>query len=204
MESEKSSKKLKYLQFLGSKKFLLILQQYDLEPLKYNSFFALHLLTVASQSNGIKEGHIKIEYVFSTESHFTKDVMGPKLIFGFYTNTYALIENTNRSTRSSAPIRNLNDYSFVDFKNAYTFRKFLLNQELQMKHLPGYTWNDISADKLNITYEKPIKSERENYFYEIIIEKNPELSHFLDFHFMNLEYHKENQENVSLIKKIKI
>ena len=201
------NKKSKYLQFLGSKNFPIILEQYNLAPLKYNKFIALHLLSISSQCNGIKEGHITLEYVFSTEEHFTKNTLGPKLNFSFYMNSYALIENTNRSTRSSATIRNLNDFTSGDFKNAFSFKKFLLNQELQMKHLPGHTWSSVASDKININYEKPKKSEREDYFYEIIIEKNPELSNFLDFHFISTDLNNNNnthQTNGNHIKKMKL
>lgn len=200
------NKKSKYLQFLGSKEFPLILGQYQLEPLKYNKFIALHLLSIASQSNGIREGRIKIEYVTSTEMHFTQGILGPKLRFSFFMNNYALIENTNKSTRSSVTIRNVNDFTSRDFKNAYTFRNFLLNQELQMKHLPGHTWNSVTFDEININYKKPIKSERENYFYEIIIDNNSELKNFLDFHFMNIDLKNKtiHQTDVFNVKKIKI
>lgn len=200
------NKKSKYLQFLGSKNFPIILKEYNLEFLKHNKFIALHLLSIATQSNGIKEGHIRLEYVFSTEDHFTKDTLGPKLNFSFYMNSYALIENTNTSTRSSAKIRNLNDFTSVDFKNAYSFKKFLLNQELQMKHLPGHTWKSVMFDKIDINYKKPVKIERENYFYEIIIDNNPELKNFLDFYFMNIDLKNKivHQTDVFNVKKIKI
>ena len=190
--------KEKYLNLLGSKVFPDILEASILEPLKFNKLMVAHIVTIGAQCNGIKEGGCNIKYVTSTEEHFTPDVIGPKLSFYFYTNNNSLIEHTNRSTRSSSRITNLNDFSYSDFHNPWMLKDFILSQEIKMKHLPGHDWESIKDDYIDIKYKKPSKTERIDYFYEIIVSANKDIESFLNHYFIksNLttdESHKEKK-----------
>lgn len=193
--------KERYLNLLGSKIFPDILESSLLQPLIFNKLMIAHISTILSQCNGIKEGHCYLNYVTSTSLNFKKDVIGPLINFSIYTNTYALIEHTNRSTRSSSKITNLNDFTSSDFHNPITLKNFIKKQELKMKHLPGYTYDMLKNEKTDIKYIKPGKNERLDYFYETIIASNKIVENFLSHYFLQNEL---NKEVIKTSKKMKI
>jgi hypothetical protein len=192
--------KEKYLHLLGSKVFPDILEASILDPLMFNKLIVAHIAALTSQCKGIKEGHCYMEYVTSSEERFTENVIGPKLCFSLYTNKDKLIEHTNRSSRASNRITSTNDFSYSDFRDPLTLRRFLLAQQLKMKHLPGHDWESVADQKIKIEYKKPLKAEQIDYFYEQIIASHKDIESFLNHYFLKSDLPHENTVNTKKMK----
>lgn len=178
---ENSQYKL-YLDTLGSRKFIDLIDNYTLTNEFYNELFATHCLLIGLQSSGISDGSISIDYVISSSEDYKPDVPGPRLRYGFYTTQNQLVENTIYCTNSSL---NLNNKEFPQFKSARQLRRFLDQYWKNMKHMDGCKLEDFKDYSFSIKVNRnPHKINHIDYLYENVIEKMPSIKAFLDWHFL--------------------
>lgn len=188
--------KEKYLKFLGSKEFPEIIKNYNLGFVLYNKLFAAHVLAIGLNSAGIKEGHVKLEYIMSYvsgESNTSKDWTNyyPNLTFAFRITTNGLIQNRiTHTTNSSISIRN--KYENYPYSRSREFTHFILDYQKQMPELdeeehlfaqdapPELLTIDIQFDHSRFR----AKDDKLNLVFEQMIINQPEIYSFLKFHFL--------------------
>lgn len=207
--------KEKYLKFLGSKEFPDIIKNYNLGFILYNKLFAAHVLAIGFNSTGIKEGHVKLEYIMSyvgQESHVNgKDWTNyyPNLTFAFRITTNGLIQNKIiHTTNSSISIRN--KYENYPYRSSRDFTRFILDYQKNMSELDQEEHlfaNDAPPELLNIDIKFDhsrfrAKDDKLNLAFEQMIINQPEVYSFLKFHFLKQNLLIKNEP--TFINKIKI
>lgn len=189
--------------FISSKKYLEQLNNHNLDYENHNRLFWCHLAALSFVTTGIYEFHLDLNYSYLLNGeNNSKGVIVDKKSISFYTTTNALIELSNKCTRSSFQLNNsiFGKVSCYQFKNKI---EEYLNSNLHFpdmddKEFLSYNFNKLFL-KLRIKNRK--SEETQSNFLQLLTEQCPELNYFLTY-LKTKE--KLVHKNSPLIKTIKI
>lgn len=188
--------------FISSKTYLEQLNNHNLDYENHNRLFWCHLAALSFVTTGIYEFHLDLNYsyIFNGENN-SNGVMIDKKSISFYTTTNALIELTNRCSRSSFQLNN----AIFEKVNCYQFKNKIeeyLNSNL---HFPDMEYNEYCSYNFNTLFLKfrvhnRKSEETQSNFLKLLIEQCPELDYFLNYLKTKEKLIHKNSQFVKTIK----